>query len=108
MATAKKRKAPKTKITTRKTKTSKAKVSAKRAAPKTKAAFKDVFGARAKLGKHTVYRLQHLTKIGVAPNLEKLPFSIRILLEALLRNCDDYLVTQEDVKRLAAWDAANP
>jgi len=108
MATAKKRKTLKTKSVTRKTKTSKVKVSAKRTAPKTKAAVKDLFGARAKLGKHYIYRLEHLEKTGVAPNLAKLPFSIRILLEALLRNCDDYLVTQEDVKRLAAWDAANP
>lgn len=101
MATTKKRK-PTKKSAPRKTKT------AKRAAPKAKSTVKNLFGARAKLGKHTIYRLQHLEKIGVAPNLAKLPFSIRILLEALLRNCDDYLVTQDDVKRLAHWDAANP
>ncbi len=101
MATTKKRK-PIKKSAPRKTKT------AKRTAPKAKSTVKNLFGARAKLGKHTIYRLQHLEKIGVAPNLAKLPFSIRILLEALLRNCDDYLVTQEDVKRLAQWDAANP
>ncbi len=109
MATAKKRKSLKTKTATRKPKTSKVKVAAKRAAPKVKtSAVKNLFGARAKLGKHTIYRLQHLEKTGVAPNLAKLPFSIRVLLESLLRNCDDYLVTQEDVKRLAQWDAANP
>ncbi|MBI5052870.1 MAG: aconitate hydratase, partial [Chloroflexi bacterium] len=94
--------------TTKKRKVLKTKPAAKRTAPKTKVAVKNLFGARAKLGKQYIYRLQHLEKIGVAPNLAKLPFSIRILLEALLRNCDDYLVTQEDVKRLAAWDAANP
>ncbi len=37
-----------------------------------------------------------------------MPFSIRILLEAVLRNCDDYEVTQADVKNLAAWKAEKP
>ena len=42
--------------------------------------------------------------------LEKLPFSIRVLLEAALRHCDDYQVTQDDVRRLARWQpvAAEP
>ncbi len=36
-------------------------------------------------------------------NLEKLPCTIRVLLEAALRKCDGFLVTEEDVKRIAAW-----
>ena len=40
--------------------------------------------------------------------MSKLPFSIRVLLEAVLRNCDGYLVTEDDVKALAAWNAAAP
>lgn len=36
-------------------------------------------------------------------NLEKLPCTIRLLLEAALRNCDGFLVTEDDVKRIAAW-----
>ncbi|MAK26631.1 MAG: aconitate hydratase, partial [Euryarchaeota archaeon] len=35
--------------------------------------------------------------------LSSLPYSIRILLEAALRKCDGFLVTEEDVKRIAAW-----
>jgi aconitate hydratase len=66
------------------------------------------FGARAKLGEHVIYRLDKLAKAGVAPNLAHLPFSIKILLEALLRNEDGYLVTAEDVTRLAKWNAALP
>ena len=66
------------------------------------------FGARAKLGEHYIYRLDLLAKSGLAPGLDRLPFSIKILLEAVLRNCDGYLVAEEDVKRLARWDAANP
>ncbi|MFO0867886.1 MAG: hypothetical protein U0935_02960 [Pirellulales bacterium] len=37
-----------------------------------------------------------------------IPFSIRILLEAVLRNCDGYVVTEENVRQLAAWQAAAP
>ena len=35
--------------------------------------------------------------------LEKLPCTIRVLLEAALRKCDGFLVTEDDVKRIAAW-----
>lgn len=69
---------------------------------------KNSFGARAKLKGRNIYRLDQLAKDGVAPNLTKLPFSIRILLEALLRNEDGYLVTKDDVHRLATWNAAAP
>ncbi len=36
-------------------------------------------------------------------NLESLPFTIRCLLEAALRKCDGFLVTEDDVKRIAGW-----
>ncbi len=61
------------------------------------------FGARAKMGDYFLYRLDHLAQSSLAPNLERLPFSIKILLEAVLRNCDGYLVSEDDVKRLAQW-----
>ena len=35
--------------------------------------------------------------------LSSLPYSIRILLEAALRKCDGFLVTKEDVMRIASW-----
>ena len=35
--------------------------------------------------------------------LNQLPCTIRVLLEAALRKCDGFLVTEEDVKRIAAW-----
>ncbi|MBM3192032.1 MAG: aconitate hydratase, partial [Chlamydiae bacterium] len=35
--------------------------------------------------------------------IHKLPVSIRIMLEALLRHCDGKKVTEEEVKRLAGW-----
>ena len=68
--------------------------------------LRDPFGARAELatpaGPVIIHRLDRLAaSLGVS--LERIPFSIRVLLEAALRTCDDYQVRQEDVKRLAAW-----
>lgn len=34
---------------------------------------------------------------------DKLPFSIRILLESAVRNCDNFQVKEEDVKKIFAW-----
>ncbi len=68
----------------------------------------DAFGVRAKLGDYTIYRLDKLKELGLAPNLDYLPFSIKILLEAVLRNLDNYIVTEQDVKNLGAWNAEAP
>lgn len=43
-----------------------------------------------------------------APGLRKLPVSIRIMLESLLRNCDGKRVREEDVLRLAKWNCKKP
>lgn len=40
--------------------------------------------------------------------ISKLPVSIRIVLESVLRNCDGKRVTEADVKTLANWNAASP
>ena len=42
------------------------------------------------------------------PNLFRLPVSIRIMLESLLRNCDGKKVREEDIARLAEWNPKNP
>jgi aconitate hydratase len=55
-----------------------------------------------------IYRLEALKESGLAPGLDRMPFSIRILLESVLRNVDGELVNEADVKNLAAWDAATP
>jgi aconitate hydratase len=72
----------------------------------------DAFGARSTLdtgsGRAAIYRLDALEKAGVAPGLSRLPFSIKVLLEAVLRNVDGELVTPADVRNLAAWSAAAP
>lgn len=42
-------------------------------------------------------------KLGI--NISRLPISIRIVLESVLRNCDGQKVTEEHVKELANWNA---
>ena len=36
--------------------------------------------------------------------LAKLPFSIRVLLEAAVRNCDEFAVTKNDVETILDWE----
>ncbi|XP_075450838.1 cytoplasmic aconitate hydratase isoform X2 [Ascaphus truei] len=35
---------------------------------------------------------------------ERLPFSIRVLLEAAIRNCDEFLVKQSDIENILNWN----
>ncbi len=69
------------------------------------------FSSRATLktqsGDVTLYRLEALSKAGLG-DLSKLPFSIKILLESCLRNCDGFQVTEADVARLAGWKPNDP
>ncbi|WKZ41301.1 MAG: aconitate hydratase AcnA [Anaerolineales bacterium] len=68
--------------------------------------MQDYFNSRSILktgGKeYAMYRLDALEKAGLT-KLSKLPYSIRILLEAALRQCNDREITQTDVKNIAAW-----
>lgn len=48
------------------------------------------------------YSLPQLEKEGVGP-ISKLPVSIRIVLESVLRNCDGTKITEDDVRGLANW-----
>ena len=50
----------------------------------------------------TIYRLDSLEDAGLCV-LDRLPYSIRILLENLLRNSFNGISSLEDIKRLAAW-----
>src|SRR5215216_7786520 len=68
--------------------------------------MKDFFNARdvLKVGNqdYVIYRLAALEKAGLT-TLNRLPFSIRIMLEAALRQCNDNEIRQDDVKNIAAW-----
>ena len=58
-------------------------------------------------GPATLYRLRALDDAGITTT-SRLPYSIRMILEALLRTCDDYEVTEADIRTLATWNAAQP
>ncbi len=68
---------------------------------------KDSFGSKAKIdigGREiTIYRLDALTRAGVG-DVATLPFSLRILLENMLRYEDGSTVTKEDIEAIANWD----
>ncbi|HXG43617.1 MAG TPA: aconitate hydratase AcnA [Gemmatimonadales bacterium] len=69
----------------------------------------DPFGARRTLSlgseTATIYRLDELERKGLA-RLDRLPFSIRVLLENLLRFAGRGVVTEDHVRQLAAWSPA--
>ncbi len=71
----------------------------------------DPFAARSELtvnGKHyQYYRLARLDELGVGA-VSRLPFSIKILLESVLRKLDGYVITEDHVRQIADWNAAAP
>ena len=48
---------------------------------------------------------KRICDLGVAGKFDHLPYSIRVLLEAVIRHFDDYVVTQDHVRALASYDA---
>ena len=48
------------------------------------------------------YSLPQLEKNGVGP-ISRLPHSLRVVLESVLRNCDGEKITEDDVRELANW-----
>jgi aconitate hydratase len=65
------------------------------------------FGARSTIRvgdrEFDIYRLDSLERHGI--KVQRLPFSLRVLLENLLRYEDGRTVTVDDIKGLAGWDA---
>ena len=53
------------------------------------------------------YSLPALEEAGIGP-VSRLPVSLRIVLETVLRNCDEKKVTEKDVTTLARWNAKHP
>ncbi len=68
--------------------------------------LRDPFGARAVLdvaaGQLQYFRLAALEEQGIGP-ISSLPFSIKVLLESVLRNNNGFEVTDDDVAHLAQW-----
>jgi len=53
------------------------------------------------------YSLPELEKAGVGP-ISKLPVSIRLVLEAVLRNCDGKKVAEKNIRELSQWQPNSP
>jgi aconitate hydratase len=70
----------------------------------------DPFGALTSLdlpeGKTSLYRIDRLEEEGIT-SIDRLPFSIRILLENVLRNAGEGYVTEDDVRQVAKWSPTN-
>ncbi len=70
----------------------------------------DPFGALATVdlpeGPTSFYRLSRLEEAGIT-DLDRLPFSIRVLLENVLRNAGDDYVSAQHVEAVAAWSPTN-
>src|SRR5690554_5710709 len=66
----------------------------------------DIFNARSSFEangkKYNYYRLQALEEAGVG-NVSKLPYSIKVLLESVLRQQDGFVIKKEHVENLAKW-----
>ncbi|MEO8407938.1 MAG: hypothetical protein ABI476_05855, partial [Oxalobacteraceae bacterium] len=58
-------------------------------------------------GKAGFYSLPALEAAGLG-RISRLPVSLRIVLESVLRNCDGRSVTEEHVRELAAWQPNAP
>uniref|UniRef100_A0A7C2P4X4 Aconitate hydratase n=1 Tax=Schlesneria paludicola TaxID=360056 RepID=A0A7C2P4X4_9PLAN len=69
------------------------------------------FGAALKIatssGEYTYHSLPKLDGLGLG-TIDRLPFSLRVLLESCLRNVDGFVVTEEHVRQVAAWQATQP
>ena len=63
--------------------------------------FKVKQSLNSKKGILTYYSLPELVKQGY--EIEKMPFSIRILLENALRNFDDFAITRENIETILGW-----
>lgn len=58
-------------------------------------------------GEAHLFSLKKLEELGYG-NISKLPFTIKILLEAVLREYDGFAITEDDIKLLANYNAKSP
>jgi len=73
--------------------------------------FKNSFGARSTLntaeGPVRYFSLSKLADSGFT-GIDRLPFSIKILLENLVRNEDSNIIKKSDIENMAGWNADAP
>ena len=58
-------------------------------------------------GEAHLFSLKKLEELGYG-TISRLPFTIKILLEAVLREYDGFAITEDDIKLLASYNAKNP
>ncbi len=71
--------------------------------PRSKNSFSTL--APLRVGDHT-FKIHRLSALEQAANVARLPFSLKVLLENLLRHEDGHFVHAEDIKALASWTPA--
>ncbi len=57
-----------------------------------------------KEGEITIYSLRDLEAKGIVKDLSKIPYSVKILIEGMLRQRDGSVITDEDVETAASWN----
>lgn len=55
-------------------------------------------------GQITVYSLRELEEKGIIKDLSKMPYSIKVIVESMLRQRDGRIITDEDVLTAASWN----
>lgn len=69
--------------------------------------FKGIFTSLPKPGGGEFGKFYSLPALN-EPRIDKLPYSIRILLESAIRNCDNFQVTKADVEKIIDWENTSP
>ncbi|XAR67446.1 Aconitate hydratase [Bertholletia excelsa] len=69
--------------------------------------FKGIFTSLPKPGGGEFGKFYSLPALN-DPRIDKLPYSIRILLESAIRNCDNFQVTPADVEKIIDWENTSP
>jgi aconitate hydratase len=69
--------------------------------------FDTISSLKTGYGAMKFYSLERLEK-AIGANVSQLPFSIKILLENVLRHCDGRIATEEDIRALSNWNPKAP
>ncbi|CAN6275001.1 unnamed protein product [Urochloa humidicola] len=73
----------------------------------TKHAFKSILVSLPKTGGGEYGKFFSLPALN-DPRIDRLPYSIRILLEAAIRHCDNFQVSESDVEKIIDWEKTSP
>ncbi|MDR2699099.1 MAG: aconitate hydratase AcnA [Candidatus Methanoplasma sp.] len=54
-------------------------------------------------GTVTIYSLRELERLGVIKDLRRMPYSVKVIAESMLRNRDGEVITDDDVRAISSW-----